>query len=559
MIEYLRLIQSVGITKGSIATITALSICAAFFDALGLALIYYGVSAFTQTSPSTLLSIDLNLESIDLSTILIFLIVIYILRYFVLTYHAYKKSRFVFDVETRSGQEIIAGFLRQNLLHKKTNEHINYLNAITKESVQLQAYSISIINLIAEVCQALAICLLFFLLTPTHYQLAAVTIGIFAYGYINFSGKILSIVAQRRLKSEKIRSKTAQEIILLFKEIKIYDQTKQYLEKYTFFDNDRGKNESVSFFIQSLPKIIFEAVISFMILTLLALQLNDIVSLDQSIPILTVLMIILFKAAPAVMRISTSINSLKYNLQSVKEIHQIIDELTHQVDPYQTITLLDQEPSPKNTVTKILISNLSFSYPQRSKPIFETVNETLIAGNIYAVKGDNGVGKSTLLDLIFGLIKPDKGSISFLDRHDKKVPRDRTGIGYLSQNPSLFQKTLSSNITLHRSFRQRYFDNVLQSANISALFDTPEINLNDELNTEDRRFSRGQIQRVAFARANYLEPTILLLDEPFSAIDNLSKRRIMKYLKSCRNRIIIIVSHDNEILNYADEIIHFSR
>ena len=443
MIEYLRLIQSVGITKGSIATITVLSIFAAFFDAVGLALIYYGVSAFTQTSPATLLSIDLNLESIDLSTILALLVIIYVLRYFVLTYHAYKKSRFIFDVETRSGQEIITQFLRQNLLNKKTNEHINYLNAITKESVQLQAYSISVINLIAEVCQALAICLLFLLLTPIHYQLAAVAIGIFAYGYINFSGKVLSIVAQRRLNSEKIRSKTAQEIMLLFKEIQIYDQVKEYREKYIFFDANRGKNESISFFIQSLPKIIFEAVISFMILTLLVLQLNDVVSLDRSIPILTVLMIILLKAAPAVMRISTSINSLKYNFQSVKEIHQIIDRLKHQGDSYQTIALLDHNPSPKNVVTKILISNLSFSYPQSIKPIFKRFNVTLIAGNIYAVKGDNGVGKSTLLDLIFGLIKPNEGSISFVDRHDKKVPRDRINIGYLSQNPSLFQKLLA--------------------------------------------------------------------------------------------------------------------
>lgn len=559
MIEYIRLIQSVGITKGSVATIIVLSILAAFFDTIGLALIYYGISAFTQTSPSTLLTIDLNLESIDLRTILALLIIIYVFRYIILTYHAYKKSQFIFDVETRSGQEIINRFLRQNLLHKKTNEKINYLNAITKESVQLQAYTISVINLIAELCQALAICLLFLLLTPIHYQLVVAAIGIFAYGYIHFSGKMLSLIATRRLANERIRSKTAQEIIMLFKEIQIYDQTKEYLEKYIFFDANRAKNESISFFIQSLPKIIFEAVISFIILTLLALQLFDFVSLDNSIPILTVLMMILFKMAPAVMRISTSINSLKYNFQSVKEIHLIIERLTHQGDPYQTIALLDQDSAPKNPATKILISNLSFSYPQSFKPIFQSFNKTLFAGNIYAVKGENGVGKSTLLDLIFGLINPDEGSISFFDRHGEKVPRDRINIGYLPQNPSLFQKTLESNITLDRTFRKTHFDNVLQSTNISALFDTPGIDLTDQLNTEDRRFSRGQIQRIAFARSNYLEPTILLLDEPFAAVDDLSKRRMMENLKSCRNRIIVIVSHDNETLNNADEILNFPR
>ena len=151
MMCYYKLLEKVGITKRSIVMIAILSILAAFFDAAGLALIYYGVSAFTQTEPSQSLFVNLQIESLNHSTILASLTAIYIARYCVLTYHAYRKSQFIFDVETRSGQEVIIQFLNQNLLRKKANEHINYLNAITKESVQLQAYSISVINLIPTI------------------------------------------------------------------------------------------------------------------------------------------------------------------------------------------------------------------------------------------------------------------------------------------------------------------------------------------------------------------------------------------------------------------------
>ena len=536
--------------------IAILSILAAFFDAAGLALIYYGVSAFTQTEPSQPLFINLQIESLNLSTILASLTAIYIVRYCVLTYHAYRKSQFIFDVETRSGQEVIIQFLNQNLLRKKANEHINYLNAITKESVQLQAYSISVINLIAEVCQALIIFLFFLFFTPVHYQMAAVAIGVLAYIYINLSGKILSDVAQRRLQSEKLRSKIAQEIITLFKDIQIYDQTKEYVTQYKRSDSDRGKNESKSFFIQSLPKIIFEAVISFTIISFLFLQFIDVVQINDAIPILTVLIILLIKAVPAFMRISTSINSLKYNQQSVEEIYQIINKLAHQREPYKTVALLDSMPAPNNAVTKIEISNLDFSYSQSSKPLFYDWSKTLAAGNLYAVTGDNGVGKSTLLDLIFGLIQLGRGSIAFIDNRDRKVPRDQISIGYLSQNPSLFQKTLEFNITMHRRFRENEFNHALDLTNLTGLMESSEMSLTDKVLLEDRRFSRGQVQRIAFARSNYLEPTILLLDEPFAAVDASSKNKIIESLKARQDRIIIIVTHDNAILSATDEIIH---
>lgn len=556
MKHYIRLLRRIGVTKYNAAAILALSILSASFDAVGLTLIYLGISAFTQTNLSNLLSVNVDIESLDLGTILILLITIYALRYCTLIYHAYKKSQFIFDVETRSGQEIISLFLGQNLLHKKTNEHINYLNAITKESVQLQAFSISVINLIAELCQLTIISLLFIFLTPIEYQLAAAAIGVLAYIYISFSGKILTVIAKRRLHSDKLRSKIAQEIIKIFKDIQIYDEKKEYLEKYIQSDTDRGKSESLSFFIQLLPRIIFEAVISLTIILSLFLQFSGVVNLENSISILAVLMILLAKAAPAIMRISTSFNSLKYNFQSVNEIYEIIDKLTHQGDPYQTFTLLDQAPSSENVVTKISISNLNFSYPDRREPVFTGWNKTLTAGSVYTINGANGVGKSTLLDLIFGLIQPDEGSISFIGPHGKNIARNQISIGYLSQNPSLFEKTFESNITMQRNFRKRQFDHVLGLTNISALLGTRGLSLTEELLNEDRRFSRGEIQRLAFARSNYMEPTVLLLDEPFAAVDASNRSRIIENLRSCEDRIIIIVSHDETTVKLSDEIIH---
>ncbi|TGK06641.1 ATP-binding cassette domain-containing protein [Leptospira semungkisensis] len=173
-------------------------------------------------------------------------------------------------------------------------------------------------------------------------------------------------------------------------------------------------------------------------------------------------------------------------------------------------------------------------------------------GNFQVLYGPSGAGKSLTLKAIAGLLKPDRGRIQFKDRvyFDSKaktiIPAEKRNLGYLSQNYGLFPHlTVRKNIEfgLKGLFQIRADKRTRESvANLMELFEIQET-----ANSYPRYLSGGQKQRVALARALARNPEILLLDEPFAALNPDLRQKMREELRSLRNRIdvpILLISHD---------------
>ncbi len=204
----------------------------------------------------------------------------------------------------------------------------------------------------------------------------------------------------------------------------------------------------------------------------------------------------------------------------------------------------------------LLVKNVSFNYHQ--KTILKDISFTADHGEHLSVIGESGSGKSTLLKIIYGLLAVEKGSVYWngnrlLGPNYQLVPGERF-IKYLSQDFDLMPYlTVSENVSQYLSV----FDpEALQKRTLELL---SMIEMLDFADTKVQMLSGGQQQRVALARVLAQEPELLLLDEPFSHIDNFRKtglrRNLFTYLK--RKKIACIVaSHDtNDVLPYADKII----
>ena len=194
----------------------------------------------------------------------------------------------------------------------------------------------------------------------------------------------------------------------------------------------------------------------------------------------------------------------------------------------------------------VRLKNVFFSYGKNR--VLEDINFSVKENEFLALMGPNGGGKSTLIKMILGLIKPDKGSIRVLK---KEPPAPRKKIGYLAQYSrfdfsfpiSVFDLTLMGRYNL----LGRYFKKKDRQAAIDAL---KKVHMESFYKRHISELSGGQLQRVLIARAIVRNPNLLLLDEPMSSIDSKAQKSIYDILTQLNETMaIILITHDTSVVN----------
>lgn len=207
---------------------------------------------------------------------------------------------------------------------------------------------------------------------------------------------------------------------------------------------------------------------------------------------------------------------------------------------------------------RIVLDNVSFKYPGEKSSAIKNVYLTIKRHQLVAVVGSSGAGKSTLMDLLIGLQKPDSGSITIDDVELSALNQDswRRKLGIVTQDAAILNESLRDNL---RFFNQTATDDDLAHAQKITRMDDIVKDLPDGMDTilgeSGVRFSGGQKQRLALARALVGKPDFLLLDEATSALDNESERYIQDALNELAHTItIVVIAHRLSTVRRADMI-----
>lgn len=207
----------------------------------------------------------------------------------------------------------------------------------------------------------------------------------------------------------------------------------------------------------------------------------------------------------------------------------------------------------------IEIKNASFAYDKQM--ILENINLSVEEKDFLAIIGPNGGGKSTLLKLILGMIKPKKGSISVLGKNPSK---SLTHIGYVPQNTNVntdFPIKVIEVVMMGHVGSKRPLFGYGKDEILCAMGALEQVGMEDFAQSKIGALSGGQRQRVMIARALCAHPQILILDEPTSSIDITGQKEIYELIKTLNESItIIVVSHDiSVILEYANKAAHINK
>ena len=276
----------------------------------------------------------------------------------------------------------------------------------------------------------------------------------------------------------------------------------------------------------------------------------------NSIPLITLMAISSIRLIPSFNSITKSMSSMKYNLASLNSILEILKNSKN--CNFDKIQKSNKKKDKSLFENNIKLKNIYFRYNDSEKNIIENINLEIKKNSKIALVGKSGSGKTTIVDIIIGLLKPSEGHILIDENKDPVDLRLNYNIGYIPQNFYLFDDTIKNNVAFGIPENLIELDKVKKALEFAKL-DEFVLSLNDKYETrvgnQGIMLSGGQKQRIIIARAAYYDPDILILDEATSAIDEeIEKEFIDNLINISKSKTLIIISHRSSTIENCDEI-----
>lgn len=359
-----------------------------------------------------------------------------------------------------------------------------------------------------------------------------------------------SRIGDERLESNKERFRIAQESFGGVKEVKVLGLEKAYLNRFSIPAKRYSNAQAANQIILQVPRFALEALVvgGMLVLLLSLIELED-GNLADVIPILALYAFAGIRLMPSLQQVYASVTSLRYAQSSLIKLHSDLTETDRVLSSKTEYEELDSRDI-LHMVSSIRLEQLWYCYPNTEKPAIKGMNLEIPAGTTVALVGSTGAGKTTVVDIILGLLEPQSGELKVdgvqVDREMSQAWRNN--IGYVPQNIFLIDDTVAANIAFGVPENQVDYEAVKRAGQMAELHDfvVKETPRGYETLVGDKgvRLSGGQRQRIGIARALYHDPDVLLLDEATSALDNLTEEAVMNCVHSfAKRKTIIMIAH----------------
>ena len=344
------------------------------------------------------------------------------------------------------------------------------------------------------------------------------------------------------------------------KEVKIMGREAYFAQVYkeagTEFVDRRRKYHVLS----AVPGRLIETVCMGSILGVIAYKIWSGENLAEVVPSLSAFAVAAVRLLPRANAINTHINGITYNLPCLRAIYEDLTESDRQeLERQREREERRKNPKAREKDGNIVIENLTFTYPENEKPVLENVNLRIQKGSSVGIVGVTGAGKTTLVDLILGLLKPDQGRICYgsMDIHEN-YPLWREHIGYIPQTIYMTDDTIRKNVALgvaDEEIDEAAVWRALENAQLADFVRGLKDGLDTVIGERGVRISGGQRQRIGIARALYRDPEILFFDEATSSLDNETENAVMDAINTLgSNKTMIIVAHRLTTIEKCDRI-----
>jgi ABC-type multidrug transport system fused ATPase/permease subunit len=485
--------------------------------------------------------------------LLLLFILLYLIKTIVLTQITRSNYKFTFNLQSYFSQKLYDGYMNlpiNVLLQKNSSELIqNSLHIVGMTTSIL----VHLIMIASEIITAFAILIFLFYIQPFGFLVLTLTFGT---SYLIFNKitkeKILNY-GKKYQEHEKKRLQYLQESFNSVKEIKILNREEFFSQKYFYENKNSADSQFYQQSIQFLPRFYLElfGIISISLMVV-GLIFND--TKFENI----IISLILF--AGSAFRLIPSLNRITGALQFLRFASPVLDTLAIELDLIKSHEKKSIKFSENiNFFNKISFQNICYTHQNANSQIFNNLTFDIPCKSMVAFIGPTGSGKSTIIDILTGLILPESGVVKIDDIDiNSNLQSWQSMIGLVPQNVSLIDDTLIKNIAFGIPDNEINIEKVLEVLKLTNL-ESLVLNLPNGIYTNigelGSRLSGGEKQRIGIARVLYFDKEIIILDESTSALDNETELKIIDIINKFKSKkTIIIIAHRLTTIKNCDYI-----
>jgi ATP-binding cassette, subfamily B, bacterial PglK len=465
----------------------------------------------------------------------------------------YTQIRFGMSCEYSLSKQLTEDYLNQPYTWFLTENSADLgKNILSEISNLVHSGLIPVLNFISQGLVVLALCILLFFIDP---QLTITIVLLLGMAYViiyKIVGGTLSKLGKDRMFANENRFISINEAFGGIKEIKFLDLENNYLRRFSEAAQIYAKSQAKSQIIGLSPRYMLEALaFGGMLLVIISLMVRK-EDFTSALPVIAVYAFAGYRLMPSLQSVYHAIVQLTY-------IGPVIERF--QLAQNKLISV--EKNISKNTDIKfgkyINLKSINYSYPQSDRTAIKNINIKIKKNDVIGFVGETGSGKTTLIDIILGLLKPISGEI-LIDRvkiNSSNMASWKKNIGYVTQFIYLNDQSIAQNIALgQETFDEDKVWMALKAAQLDS-FVSNELSsgIHTIVGERGARLSGGQKQRIGLARALYRNPKILVLDEATSALDTITEKKVIdEIIKNYKNITIIMIAHRISTLKHCDKI-----
>ena len=502
----------------------------------------------------------LHIENIGQITmaLLVGLMAIYVIKNLYILLLTYKQNSFITQNRNKMISRVMAEFLNRPY-EKYLGADIPTVFRITDSDIpQTFSLILAMLHLASEVVVSF---LIFLVLLWQDVVMTLFIIAIFAVMTL-FIIKVLKPKLNKiGAKNQAIQSRIAKWRIQAtygLKDVKVLNREEFFVRNY--FETgkvgaDVARNYAV---LNNLPRLMIETVFIVSILSFIAVYINgggDVASIMTTIAAFGVAAI---RVLPSVNRINTYITEIAYTEPSLNFVYENLQE-GMKTDAMLAERRANSQVEKLKLENQIELSHISFHYPDSDKYIFKDAHMVVPKGKSVGIIGASGAGKSTIVDVLLGLLHAQEGEITcdgvnIFKNYESWLAQ----VGYIPQSIYLIDESIRDNIAFgidrDKISDERIWE-VLEEAQLKEFVEELPEGLDTTIGDRGVRLSGGQRQRIGIARALYNDPEILVFDEATSALDNDTEAAVMEAVNSFHGKkTMIIIAHRLNTIEKCDII-----
>lgn len=487
----------------------------------------------------------------------LFIIGIFVVKNIYLMFSTYVQAAFSTGVQKELSVRMTKTYLRSSYLFHLDHNSSVLIRSVNQDVVGVFGMYFYLLRVISEVFTVAAISIYIVLLDPVLAISLVLILGSCMLLLVFGLKKLMKFFSRQEQNCESRMLQYLTQAFNGIKEIMVKNRQGYFVDAFEDASATNARATKINYFLNSITTNIYEVVCIGGLLAIVIVRLHSVGDMSQFVTKLAMVALAAFRLFPSMGRLTTNTNGMIYNRVRLDYVYATLKEIE---GDEEYLTRINEDKDETMSFEKsVEIKDVVWKYPKGKEEVLKGAGFVINKGESVALIGPSGAGKTTMADVILGLLKPQKGQVLLdgKDVYEHPVAWSKI-IGYVPQAVYLTDDTIRGNVAFGIDEKEIDEERVWQALKEAQLEEFVK-NLPDGLDTgvgeRGVRLSGGQRQRIAIARALYDDPQILVLDEATSALDTETETAVMEAIDSLQgSKTMIIVAHRLSTIRNCNKI-----